>query len=183
MPLARLRRGRSVVRAADIVRLAIITYRLAGFDPAYISMHKALKQVVMDDLIPRDVTASVKPPQPSREEMRPLTPEQAKHLLQSAHEARDRLEALYILAIHSGLRQGELLGLKWDDVDLEDGSLQVRRTLAITKNGPVLTSPKTTGSRRSVKLTSVAIEELKRHLKRQLGEMIGWWAPRGARTA
>jgi integrase len=135
------------------------------------TLHKALKQAVMDGLIPRNATEAVTPPQSSREEMCPLTPEQAKLLLQVAHEAGDRLAALYVLAIHTGLRQGELQGLKWDDVDLEDGSLQVRRTLAITKNGPVLTSPKTTGSRRSVKLTSKAIEALKRHLERQLGEI------------
>jgi integrase len=125
----------------------------------------------MDGLIPRNVTESVKPPQQTREEMCPLTPEQAKLLLQVAHEAGDRLEALYVLAIHTGLRQGELLGLKWDDVDLEDGSLQVRRTLAITKDGPVFTFPKTPGSRRSVKLTGKAIEALKRHLERQLVEI------------
>ena len=96
----------------------------------------------------------MKPPQPTREEMRPLTPEQAKLLLQVAHESGDRLEALYVLAIHTGLRQGELLGLKWDDVDLEDGSLQVRRTLAITKNGPSSRLRRRAGSRRSVKLYS-----------------------------
>jgi integrase len=125
----------------------------------------------MDGLIPRNATEAVKPPQPSREEMHPLTPDQAKLLLQVAHEVGDRLEALYVLAIHTGLRQGELLGLKWDDVDLDDGSLQVRRTLTITKNGPVFTSPKTTGSRRSVKLTSKATEALKSHLERQLAEI------------
>lgn len=144
------------------------------------TLHKALKQAVMDSLIPRNATEAVKPPQPSREEMHPLTPEQAKLLLQTAHEAGDRLEALYVLAIHTGLRQGELLGLKWDDVDLEDGSLQVRRTLAITKSGPVFTSPKTTGFRRSVKLTSKAIEALKIHLERQLAEIdrVGsLWSP------
>src|ERR671911_1097985 len=135
------------------------------------TLHKALKQAVMDDLIPRNATEAVKPPQQSREEMHPLTPEQAKLLLEIAHEAMDRLEALYVLAIHTGLRQGELIGLKWDDVDLEDGALQVRRTLTITKNGPLFTSPKTTGSRRSVKLTSNAIEALKHHLERQLGEI------------
>jgi integrase len=135
------------------------------------TLHKALKQAVMDGLIPRNATEAVKPPQPSREEMRPLTPEQAKQFLQTAAETEDRLEALYVLAIHPGLRQGELLGLKWDDVDLEDGSLQVRRTLTITKGGPVFTSPKTTGSRRSVKLTSGAIEVLKSHLERQLAEI------------
>jgi integrase len=111
--------------------------------------------------------------------MCPLTPAQAKLLLQVAHDVGDRLEALYVLAIHTGLRQGELLGLKWDDVDLDDGSLQVRRTLTITKNGPVFTSPKTTGSRRSVKLTSKATEALKSHLERQLAEIdrVGCGAP------
>jgi integrase len=135
------------------------------------TLHKALKQAVMDGLIPRNATEAVKPPQLSREEMHPLTPEQAKLLLQTTYETEDRLEALYVLAIHTGLRQGELLGLKWDDVDLEDSSLQVRRTLAITRSGPVFISPKTTGSRRSVKLTSKAIEALRRHLERQLGEI------------
>ena len=137
------------------------------------TLHKALKQAVMDGLIPRNVTEAVKPPQPTREEMHPLTPEQAKVLLQTAHETRDRLEALYVLAIHTGLRQGELLGLKWDDVDLEDDSLQVRRTLAITKSGLVFSFPKTTGSRRSVKLTSKATKALKSHLERQLAEIDG----------
>jgi integrase len=144
------------------------------------TLHKALKQAVMDGLIPRNATEAVKPPQPSREEMRPLTPEQAKLLLQVAHEAGDRLEALYVLAIHTGLRQGELLGLKWNDVDLEDGSLQVRRTLSITKSGPVFTSPKTNSARRSVKLTSKATEALKSHLERQLREIdrVGsLWSP------
>jgi integrase len=76
-----------------------------------------------------------------------------------------------VLAIHTGPRQGELLGLKWDDVDLEDGSFQVRRTLTITKDGPVFTSPNTTGSRRSLKLTGKVIEALRSHLERQLAEI------------
>src|SRR5215208_2171638 len=137
------------------------------------TLHKALKQAVMDGLIPRNATEAVKPPQSSREEMRPLTPEQAKHLLEVAHDTGDRLEALYVLAIHTGLRQGELLGLKWDDVDLDEGSLQVRRTLSITKNGFVFMSPKTSGSRRSVKLTQRATEALRSHLERQLEEIQG----------
>ncbi|CAN5714430.1 site-specific integrase [soil metagenome] len=135
------------------------------------TLHKALTQAVMDGLIPRNATEAVKPPQPSREEMHPLTPEQAKLFLQVAHDTGDRLEALYVLAVHTGLRQGELLGLKWDDVDLEEGSLQVRRTLSITKNGPVFTAPKTSGSRRSVKLTDKAIAALRGHLERQLAEI------------
>jgi integrase len=133
----------------------------------HVTLHKALKQAVNDGLIPRNVTEAVKPPQICREEINPLTPEQVKALLEVARG--DRLEALYVLAIHTGLRQGELLGLKWEDVDLEAGTLQVRRTLTTAKGGPVLSTPKTKGSRRSVKLTQSAVEALRSHLQRQLG--------------
>ncbi len=83
----------------------------------------------------------------------------------------DRLEALYVLAVHTGLRQGELLGLKWDDIDLEAGTLQVRRTLTAAKGGPRLAAPKTKGSRRRVSLTEVAAQALKGYLERQLAEI------------
>ena len=146
----------------------------------HVTLHKALKQAVNDGLIPRNVTDAVKPPQIRQEEIRPLMPEQVNVLLSAARG--DRLEALYVLAIHTGLRQGELLGLKWEDVDLEGGTLQVRRTLTTAKGGPVLSSPKTKGSRRTVKLTQSAIEALRSHLQRQLGEMIGR-AACGKRTA
>lgn len=145
----------------------------AGLSPrtvqyVHVTLHKALKQAVMDGLIPRNATEAVKPPQVRREEMRPLAPEQVKVLLQAARD--DRLEALYVLAVTTGLRQGELLGLKWEDVDLETGTLQVRRTLATAKGGPQLTAPKTKGSRRTVRLTQSAVNALRSHLKRQLEE-------------
>jgi integrase len=135
----------------------------------HVTLHKALKQAVQDGLIPRNATEAVKAPQVRREEMRPLSGEQVKVLLEVARG--DRLEALYVLAIHTGLRQGELLGLKWEDVDLESGTLRVRRTLVTAKGGPVLTAPKTKGSRRSVKLTQGAVEALRSHLKHQLQEI------------
>jgi integrase len=135
----------------------------------HVTLHKALKQGVQDGLIPRNATEAVKAPQVRREEMRPLSAEQVKVLLEVA--SGDRLEALYVLAIHTGLRQGELLGLKWEDVDLESGTLRVCRTLVTAKGGPVLTAPKTKGSRRSVKLTQGAVEALRSHLKHQLQEI------------
>src|SRR4028118_21782 len=66
----------------------------------------------------------------------------------------DRLEVLYLLAIHTGLKQGELLGLKWGDVDPDRGTLHVQRTLSAAKEGPTFTTPKTNkvaacGSRRT----------------------------------
>ena len=135
----------------------------------HVTLHKALKQAVQDGLIPRNTTEAVKPPQVRREEIRPLSAEQVKVLLETA--CGDRLEALFVLAIHTGLRQGELLGLKWEDVDLEDGTLRVRRTLATAKGGPRLMAPKTKSSRRSVKLTQGAMDALRSHLKGQLQEI------------
>ena len=72
-----------------------------------------------DGLIPRNATEAVKPPQVRREEMRPLDRGAGQAATRAARG--DRLEALYVLAVHTGLRQGELLGLKWEDVDLGVG--------------------------------------------------------------
>ena len=148
----------------------------AGLSPRtvqyiHVTLHKALKQAVHDGLIPRNAAEAVKPPQVRREEMRLLEPEQVKTLLEAARG--DRLEALYALAVTTGLRQGELLGLKWEDVDLEDRTLRVRRTLATAKDGPQLTAPKTKSSRRTVMLTQSATEALRSHLERQLREIDG----------
>jgi integrase len=145
----------------------------AGLSPrtvqyVHVTLHKALKQAVADGLIPRNVTEAVKPPQVRREEMRPLTAEQVRILFDVG--ADDRLEALYVLAVTTGLRQGELLGLKWDDVDLEEGTLRVRRTLTTAKSGPVLAAPKTKGSCRTVRLKQTPLSALKSHLNRQLEE-------------
>ena len=146
----------------------------AGLSPrtvqyVHVTLHKALKQAVMDGLIPRNATEAVKPPQVRREEMQPLSPEQVKVLLEAARD--ERLEALYVLAVTTGLRQGELLGLKWEDVDLEARTLRVRRTLATTKGGPQLAAPKTKSSRRTVRLTQGAVNALRSHLERQLKEI------------
>jgi integrase len=118
----------------------------AGLSPrtvqyVHVTLHKALKQAIADALIHRNATEADKPPQVRREELRPLTAEQVKILFEAAKG--DRLEALYVLAITTGLRQGELLGLKWDDIDLDVGTLQVRRTLTTAKGEPVLSAPKT----------------------------------------
>ncbi len=74
-----------------------------------------------------------------------------------------------MLAVHCGLREGELLGLKWEDVDLDAGSLQVRRTLSETRTGHKFEPPKN-GKGRRIKLTARATEALKRHRKLQLKE-------------
>lgn len=160
----------------------------AGLSPRTVQylrfvLRKALDQAVSDNLIPRNPACGVKSPQVRREEIKPLSPEQARFFLRTAAGTGDRLEALYAVAIHCGLRQGELLALKWEDVDLETGTLQVRRSLSGSSDGrPVFTTPKTAKSRRQVRLTAGATEALKRHRKRQLEERLrvaGLWRDHG----
>jgi len=132
-------------------------------------MRKALKQAVLDGLIPRNVCEAVKPPKIKHKEINPLDREQAKALLEAA--SGDRLEALYVLAVHTGMREGELLGLKWEDVDLERGTLRLRHALVREGGKIALGDLKTSKSRRSVRLTRAAADALRNHLERQLEEI------------
>jgi integrase len=145
----------------------------AGLSPCTVQrlhavIHRALKQALRWGLVPRNVSEATDPPTAQRKEIRPLTPEQVRTLLKTAQG--DRLEALYVLAITTGLRQGELFGLKWEDFDLAAGRLSVRRTLTTPKGGRRLGPPKRSKSRRSVKLTARAVEALTAHRERQLKE-------------
>jgi integrase len=156
----------------------------SGLSPASVQrvhalLHKALKQAVNDGLVARNVTQAVKAPRQQRKEIPTLNQEQARIFLEAAKG--DRLEALYLLAIHTGLRQGELLGLKWGDVDLDRGTLQVRRILSAAKNGPTFTTPKNNQGR-SVRLTAQAMQALRDHRKRQVEERLkhdGFWQDYG----
>lgn len=131
-------------------------------------------------MIPRNVCDDVKSPRPRKREITSLSPEQARRFLDAC--SGERLEALFVVAVHSGMRQGELLGLHWEDVDLEAGALRVRRALAQTNDGPVLSAPKSAKSRRRIKLTGAAVESLKRHKAAQNAERLklgGIWQDRG----
>jgi integrase len=87
-------------------------------DYIHTTLQKALAQAVIDHLIPSNV-ASGERPRSNRncEEAMALSPIQARALLTAADGERN--EGLYVVALHTGLRQGELLGLKWEDVDLQ----------------------------------------------------------------
>ena len=123
-------------------------------------LHKALKQAVRWSLVPRNVAVTVIPPKPGKEEMHPLSADEAKGLFRGAREGEDRLEAIYVLAVTTGMRQGELLGLKWGDVDLDREVLQVRRTLVKNDGRLGLGEPKTKKSRRTVHLTGRGSSEV-----------------------
>jgi integrase len=125
-------------------------------------LSRALDQAVKWGTVPRNVCKVTTPPKPDAEEIRPLDAEQARQFLRTA--GGERFEALYVLAVTAGLRIGELLALRWQDVDLEasGATLRVRRTKSTAKSGPVFTTPKN-GKGRSIRLTRHAIEALKAH--------------------
>jgi len=135
------------------------------------TMHKALKQAVLDGLVPRNVAQAVKSPKPTAKEIRVLDDGEIRRFLDAARG--ERLEALYVLAISTGMRRGELMGLTWRDVDLDRGKLSLRRSLSFTKDGPKFTDTKRKSSRRSIKLSQTAVDALRSHRVRQNEERLG----------
>jgi integrase len=134
-------------------------------------LHKALEQAVRFNLIPTNPASKVDPPKVRQEEITPLSAEQASKLLDVTRNERDRFEALYMLALTTGLRIGELLGLKWSDLDLDARRVRVSRQLQRSQDGLIFTDPKA-ASRRTVDLPASTVEALKRHRKRQVEETL-----------
>jgi integrase len=134
-------------------------------------LSRALDQAVKWGTVPRNVCKATTPPKPDSEEIRPLDAEQARQLLRTA--GGERFEALYVLAVTAGLRIGELLALRWQDVDLDASGamLRVQRTKSTAKSGPVFTTPKN-GKGRSITLTRHAVEALKAHRAAQNAERL-----------
>jgi len=158
MPLARL--GAQHLNALYAAKLG------EGLSPTtvryiHVTLHRALGQALRLGLVQRNVSELASPPRKRRRSMQVLSPEQARVFLDAA--AGDPLEALYVVALTTGMRQGELLSLRWRDVDLEDGHVQVRASLSKTADGFVFSEPKTAQSRRKVALTGSAIAALRRH--------------------
>jgi len=129
-------------------------------------LHRALENAVKWNLVGRNVCDLVNPPIPKRHEIQPLTWEQAQRLLKAAHD--HKLEALLTVAITTGMRRGELLGLHWQDIDFKTRSLYVRRSVnRIGKFGIVESEPKTQRSRRKITLPAFVIDTLKQHREHQ----------------
>jgi integrase len=128
---------------------------------ARVTLRKALADAMRHDLVHRNVAALARPPRRERPDLRYLSPAELRTLLAACEG--DPLGPLVTVAATTGRRQGEILGLSWEDVDLEGGRLTVRRALARTWNGGyALAAPKTSRSRRTVNLARVATEALRR---------------------
>ncbi len=139
-------------------------------------LHSALKQAVRLNLITRNPTEMVDPPRKTTPEQKAWDARQTSAFLKVADQ--HEWAALWRLAITTGLRRGELLGLRWSDIDWEQGALSVRRTLSRGATGGYeFGVPKTQAGKRKVELTSSVMASLQAHRRRQVEARLALDAP------
>ncbi len=133
----------------------------------HIVLHGAFKQAVKEGLIGRSPMDAVERPRVETAEYQILTEEQARQFLIAA--TGSPYETLFYLALTTGMRKGELLGLKWSDLDREKGILLVQRQLQqVGWSGAFLVPPKTKAGHRQIKLGEVALAKLDAHRQQQV---------------
>lgn len=129
-------------------------------------LHRALEDALQMGLVNRNVSEMLKPPRRGNREMMTLSVLEMQRFLEVVRD--DRFCALYMLALSTGMREGELLGLRWQDVDLARRTVQVRMNVAeIAKKRFALAETKTAYSRRTVGLTQAAVDALAEHWQKQ----------------
>ncbi len=124
-------------------------------------LRKALDQAIKWQLLARNPADAVEPPKVPRQQMRALNENEAAALIRLVKGGRLHLPVF--IAVTTGLRRGEILALRWEDLDLELGQVVVCRSLEQTKNGLRFKSPKTERGRRMVTLPGITLAELKSH--------------------
>lgn len=138
-------------------------------------MHAVLRRALGDatrlSVLPRNVATLVTVPKPTKEEVRVLSPEEARTFLSTLEG--ERLESMYMLAVSTGMRLGELLALRWRDVDLDAGAIHIRATLRY-RNSEIYfwDPPKTRKSKRKIALSTTALTSLRCHKARQAEERL-----------
>jgi integrase len=131
-----------------------------------ILLRRALGQAVKDGLLGRNVATLVEAPRWERPEVKPWTPDEASLFLNAIRN--ERLEAAYHDAISLGLRRGEILGLRWSDIDLEGKTLTIAQALARVGGKLQFIEPKSRQSRRTIPLHDGLVGILRKHRRLQL---------------
>lgn len=138
----------------------------------HVTVSQALKQAFRDGIVGRNVADAVDPPKVPKRQMRALTPGEVAALLTTAE---GDWRTLWTLALYTGMREGELLGLTWADVDLERSAVTVQRVLAVGEDGVTVQLrpyPKTKAGVRTIPVPPEVAAELKAHRKRQTEERL-----------
>jgi integrase len=139
---------------------------------AHSVIRKALADAVKWNRLVRNVADAADPPRKAATRTAPKTWSAAELRAFLEHVEPDRLAAAWRLAASTGMRRGEVLGLAWDAVDLNNARLAVRQTLTVANYEPRLAPPKTERSRREVALDADTVAALREHRKRQLEERL-----------
>ncbi len=133
-------------------------------------LSQALRQAVRWQMLGRNPCDAVQAPRPVRRDMRTLDHAQSAALIKAADGRRAYVPVL--LALTTGMRRGEILGLRWRDVNLDDAALSVAQTLEQTAAGCALKAPKTPRSRRTITLPTLTVEALRRHKAQQAAQRL-----------
>lgn len=164
-------RSLSVGDVRDLVaRLEEQGMGVRGIQQVHAILRNALQSAMREEVVTRNVAKLVQVKTPSYEVGRGLSVDQSRTLLQETQQ--DRLHALYVLAVYLGLRRGELLALRWRDLDLDLGTLQVRHTLQRVDGDLKFLPPKTRTSRRTVPLPKPCLDALRSHRVAQDAERL-----------
>ncbi len=195
--LSRIQRSRGAtthLRYEQIVRLHVVPHighlRLSKLSPAHVeqmiqdlarddvsesnqekacrTLGTACREAVRLRLIPTNPVRDIRKPRVAKKQLQVWTQAEASQFLDAAKG--DRLSALYVLALASGLRQGELFALQWADIDFEAGTVAVTKSLEEIKGRLTIKPPKTPQARRTVSLPRFAVDALHDHRKQMLAE-------------
>ena len=128
-------------------------------------LRRALNQAVKMGVIARNPAMAVTRPKFHRKEMKTLSDSQVRTLLSIAQG--NRFEAVFWLAVTTGLRLGELMGLKWADLDWVNRRLRIQRQLQRLQGGLAFSEPKTASGRRVIVIGSATMDKLRKHLELQ----------------
>jgi len=133
-------------------------------------LHAALRDAVRWGYLPRNVAAVADLPKGMTPEMRVWSPEQLRAFLE--HVRTDPLYAAWLLLATTGMRRGEVAGLRWADVDLDAGRVSPRRPRVVVNYEVVVSEPKTSKGRRSLALDPATVAALREHRTRQLEQRL-----------
>jgi excisionase family DNA binding protein len=151
------------------VQLMVSHLRESAAPASVVKIHGVLRNALADaermDLVHRNVAKAVRSATLTRTERRALTPSEALALLSQLQG--DRLEGLFILALSTGLRRGEVLGLRWQDIDLPGRALFVRQAVQRINGELRFVPPKTHRSTRSMPLSELTVSALTAQRARQ----------------
>ena len=136
----------------------------------HIALRRSLADAERFGLVNRNVASLVKPPSATRPEFITWTADDVRTFLAAVEGERDA--AAYRLLIATGMRRGEVLGLRWSSVDLGSSRLTIERSLTVVDSVVVWSPPKTARSRRSISLDPVTVAALRAHRVAQLEERV-----------